>query len=202
VQETSKADVRSESALVKEAFRGNSAAFGRIVSRYQEPVFNLCGRYLLAADAEDAAQETFIRAFVHREKFDPARPVLPWLFTIARRLCIDRLRARKVGPTAKSEEVVVADSAAPVDDVLGAREELAIVAKAVEALPEGQREAIIQHHVEGLTYREVADVLCVPIGTVMTWLHRGRAKLQAHLKALSRDPVSRRQLEENHERIG
>ena len=195
-------DTTKEAALVRDAFQGDGAAFGKIVARYEKPVFNLCARYLPVADAEDIAQETFVRAFVYRERFDPSRPLLPWLFTIGRRLSIDKLRNRKGVAESGAERIELRDPAASADDIVSAKEELAILAKAIEALPEGQREAIIQHHVEGLTYQEVADVLDVPIGTVMTWLHRGRAKLQALFKSLSRDPKRDEELEETRERIG
>lgn len=178
-----------ELKLVKDAFRGDSAAFCRIVERYQDPVYNLCARYLLPADAEDMAQETFVRAFVHRERFDPNRPLLPWLLTIARRLCLDRLRARKRAPSTEAESAEVQDPGMFADDQLGAKQELALLDRALRKLPEGQREAIVHHHVDGLSYQEVASLLDVPIGTVMTWLHRGRARLKEQLALFTRQTV-------------
>lgn len=162
--------------LAKAAASGDGDAFARIVERYQHPVFGLCVRYLGIGEAEDIAQETFIRAFVNRERFECGRSMLPWLLTIARNLCIDRQRRKK--PDLLENEGTVADETPGADEKLATRQEISMLALAFEKLPENQREAVALHHLDGLQYREVADVLEVPIGTVMTWLHRGRAALR------------------------
>src|SRR5262245_9657443 len=87
---------RAELELARRARRGDAAAFDQLVLRFHRPVHRFCWRLLRSADAEDLAQDTFVRAFVHFERFDPERPVLPWLIAIARRLCLDLLRRRKV----------------------------------------------------------------------------------------------------------
>src|SRR5688572_12140520 len=84
-----------DAELAERAGRGDERAFTALVRRHERPVYALCCRYLGAADAADAAQETFVRAFTHLDRFDRSRPLLPWLFTIARRLCIDHQRARR-----------------------------------------------------------------------------------------------------------
>src|SRR5689334_9991415 len=83
-----------EQRLAERATQGDGAAFAELVRRHQDSVYRLCRRYA-PEEAQDLAQDTFVRAFVHRESFDPARPVRPWLLTIARRLCIDRIRKHK-----------------------------------------------------------------------------------------------------------
>ncbi len=167
-----------ETEIIRAAFGGDGRAFHQIVKRYQGPVYNLCYRFT-QTDAEDAAQETFVKAFLNRRRFDPARPLLPWLLTIARRLCIDRSRRR--GPRFHDllDDERLADDGIPADDRLDQKETVSLLSKALDTLPEGQREAVVLHHVEGLAYKEVAEVLEVPMGTVMTWLHRGRARLEA-----------------------
>ena len=161
------------------AFQGDGAAFQKIVQRYQGAVFNLCYRYIPGADAEDTAQETFVRAFLNRARFDPARPLLPWLLTIARRLCIDRNRSRKPRFHDELDHERLAEDGPSADERLHQKEILSALSKALDTLPEGQREAVVLHHVDGLAYKEIAQILEVPMGTVMTWLHRGRARLQA-----------------------
>src|SRR5262245_58843808 len=86
----------AEVDLARRAHRGDAAAFEQLVLRSQRPVYRLCRRMLRSPQAEDLAQETFVRAFVHFERFDPARPLLPWLLAIALRLCLDVLRRRRV----------------------------------------------------------------------------------------------------------
>jgi RNA polymerase sigma-70 factor (ECF subfamily) len=173
--------------VIQRAFSGDSLAFRSIVERYQGPVYNLCFRFVQGADAEDLAQETVVRAFLNRSGFDLERPLLPWLLTIARRLCIDRARSRKYQLHDELDSERTAGDSILADDRLEQKEELALVATALGDLPEGQREAIVLHYVEGLAYKEVAAVLEVPIGTVMTWLHRGRAGLQARVGEMTSD---------------
>src|SRR5262249_57220548 len=86
---------REEVELARRARRGDAAAFDELVRHFHRPVHRFCWRLVRSADAEDLAQDTFVRAFVHFERFDPERPVLPWLIAIARRLCLDLLRRRK-----------------------------------------------------------------------------------------------------------
>jgi RNA polymerase sigma-70 factor, ECF subfamily len=175
------------------AFRGDGAAFQKIVERYQRPVLNLCYRYIDGADAEDAAQETFVRAFLNRARFDPERQPLPWLLTIARRLCIDRNRSRKPRFHDELDHERLAEDGPAADERLHQKEILSVLSKALETLPEGQREAVVLHHVEGLAYKEIARILEVPMGTVMTWLHRGRARLQASVGDLAVQGESERE---------
>src|ERR1700741_2176267 len=86
---------RAELGLARRAQAGDVLAFDELVLRFHRPVLRFCWRLLRSADAEDLAQDTFVRAFVHFERFDPERPVLPWLIAIARRLCLDLLRRRE-----------------------------------------------------------------------------------------------------------
>jgi RNA polymerase sigma-70 factor (ECF subfamily) len=167
-----------ESILVHRACAGDRQAFARLVERFQRPVFNLCYRYLPGPDAEDLAQETFVRAFVGRERFDPERPFLPWLLVIARHLCIDRLRARRLAPGSDGEVAALPDRLPSAEEAAAGRQELRLLARGLRELPEGQREAVALYHFEGLSYREMAESLDVPVGTVMTWLHRGRSRLR------------------------
>jgi RNA polymerase sigma-70 factor, ECF subfamily len=173
-------DRRAELDLARRARRGDAAAFDQLVLRFQRPVLRFCWRLLRSPDAEDLAQDTFVRAFVHFERFDPERPVLPWLIAIARRLCLDVLRRRKV--TAGLEALPVSEQTVPsAERQASAREELGRLERALDALGEGPREAVILFHIEEMSYRDIAAALEVPLGTVMTWLHRGRAELKAAL---------------------
>jgi RNA polymerase sigma-70 factor (ECF subfamily) len=170
----------NELALARRARRGDTAAFDALVGRFHRPVYRFCWRLVRSPDAEDLAQDTLVRAFVHFERFDPERPVLPWLIAIARRLCLDLLRRRKVMANAATM-LPIQPSAPPVRGPEGEaslREQLGRLERALDDLDEGPREAIILFHIEGMSYRDIAAALEVPLGTVMTWLHRGRAKLK------------------------
>jgi len=176
----------AELALARRARHGDAAAFDELVRRFHRPVHRFCWRLLRSADAEDLAQDTFVRAFVHFERFDPERPVLPWLIAIARRLCLDLLRRRKV--MASAETILVTGPPAPgPDGEASMREQLSRLDRALADLADGPREAIILFHIEDMSYRDIAAALEVPMGTVMTWLHRGRAQLK---RALEGAPIA------------
>jgi RNA polymerase sigma-70 factor (ECF subfamily) len=169
--------IPTELELARRARRGDAAAFDELVGRFRRPVYRFCWRLLRSPDAEDLAQDTFVRAFVHFERFDPERPVLPWLIAIARRLCLDVLRRRKV--MLKVDAMPPGTPPAPGPEGEAAlREQLGRLERALDDLDEGPREAIILFHIEGMSYRDIAAALEVPMGTVMTWLHRGRAQLK------------------------
>lgn len=168
-----------ESAIVEAAFRGDNRAFEQIVIRYEQPIYHLCVRYMgNGADAEDVAQDAFVKVFMNREKFDIDKPFLPWLMTIARRLCIDRLRRNKRAYMTSSDTDAIQSNERGADELISEKETVRIISDSLQSLPEGQRETVVLYHVDGLAYKEIAGVLNVPVGTVMTWLHRGRAKLQ------------------------
>jgi RNA polymerase sigma-70 factor (ECF subfamily) len=180
----------ADAELAERAGAGDEWAFTTLVRRYERPVYALCVRYLGNADGADAAQETFVRAFTHIESYDRGRPLLPWLFTIARRLCIDHQRLRR--HEAPAPERPLADlQHAPVEAHVSAREELTLLAGALARLPEGPREALALFHLHDLSYKEIAEQLEVPMGTVMTWIHRGRDALRAALSAPDARPAPR-----------
>ena len=104
-------------------------------------------------------------------------PFLPWLLAIARRLCLDLLRREKLMPTTAEIPATIDPSPGP-ERRAAVNEELRRLEEALADLDEGPREAIVLFHLEGMSYRDIAAALEVPIGTVMTWLHRGRARIK------------------------
>jgi RNA polymerase sigma-70 factor (ECF subfamily) len=175
---------RAEVELARRARHGDATAFDALVRRFHRPVYRFCWRLVRSSDAEDLAQDTFVRAFVHFERFDPERPVLPWLVAIARRLCLDLLRRRQVMARVET----LPDTGPPATDPEGEaslREQLSRLDRALDDLDEGPRMAIILFHIEEMSYRDIAAALEVPMGTVMTWLHRGRAQLKRVLEGES-----------------
>ena len=172
---------RADLELARRARRGDAGAFDELVLRFHRPVHRFCWRLVRSADAEDLAQDTFVRAFVHFERFDPERPVLPWLIAIARRLCLDLLRHRKVMASAETIPVSGPPARGPEGEAV-MQEELSRLDRALADLDEGPREAIVLFHIEDMSYRDIAAALEVPMGTVMTWLHRGRAQLRRALE--------------------
>jgi RNA polymerase sigma-70 factor (ECF subfamily) len=140
-----------------------------------------------AADAEDLVQETFLRAQRSFDAFEPGTNAKAWLFTILKRLHIDRHRRARVRPSYLPEEemehLAVAE-APPAPDVPWDRLTSRDLLAALEQVPEAFRVAVRLRDVDGLTYREIGRVLGVPPGTVMSRIHRGRECLKTVLVPL------------------
>jgi len=179
-----------DASLALSASRGDRQAFGRLVDRHKRSVYGLCLRLLRhPEDARDAAQETFVRAFTALGSYDPGQPFAPWILRIARNHCLDLVRRRSVRPAEVALEGDPAegapelpDRATPApDETLAARQQAGRLERAVAALPDHYREVVHLFHVEHLAYKEIARTMDVPIGTVMTWLHRARARLRQEL---------------------
>lgn len=168
-----------DAELVHLAKRGDRHAFGRLVRRHQQRVFALGMRWLRNADdADDLVQETFVRAWQSLGGFDDTRPFAPWIVTIAVNRAKTRL-SRNRG-TDVLDETVPWDGPSPEQDAeqaLLARE----VHAAVDALPEEQRIVLHLRAVEDLSYREIAEALGIPVGTVMSRLSRAREALRQSL---------------------
>lgn len=183
--------VAGEADWARSAARGDKRAFVRLVDLHKRSVFGLCVRLLRdAEDARDAAQEAFARAYAALATYDAAQPFAPWVLRIARNHCLDVLRrrvpdAQKLELDADTEDGAARDLADPSairgDDALERRELATSLDRAVSALPPNYREVVHLFHVEHLSYKEIAATMDVPIGTVMTWLHRARAQLRIAL---------------------
>lgn len=185
IGEAPEVTLTGDGALAREAAGGDRDAFGRLVDLHKRSVFGLCVRLLAdREEARDAAQEAFVRAFAAIGSFDVARPFVPWLLRIARNHCYDLTRRRlPIDRGVESHEAPepADDRAVQGDVALAEAETQDALDRAVLALPENYRTVITLFHVEHLTYKEIAQVQGVPIGTVMTWLHRARAQLKKAL---------------------
>jgi len=172
-----------EAALVSQAQAGDRAAFGELVYLHRAGVINvvyrLCGDAQLA---EDAAQEAFIRAWQHLPAYQPRSPFRNWLYRIATNVALDTLRRERQTITL---EAVQLRSATTGPEAACERSERAEgVRAAVLALPPASRTVLVLREYEGLSYREIAETLGIPIGTVMSRLNYARTQLAASLAPL------------------
>jgi len=183
-----------DAALVRRCLKDDPDAFRLLVEKYQAEVYGTALRIVRRPeDAEDLAQETFLRAFRALARYDPTRPFGAWLHTIAARLCIDhhrRNRAKFVSLTRPEEgssgEERTIDLEDPADqpDEVAEKSELARRLEAlVETLPPDSRAAILLRHQQDLPYEEIARVLGVPLGTIKARIHRARIMLKERLLA-------------------
>jgi RNA polymerase sigma-70 factor (ECF subfamily) len=184
-------ELEPDALLARAAARGDRPAFARLVDLHRRSVHGLVFRLLRdPEESRDAAQETFVRAWSAIATYDAAQPFGPWLLRIARNHALDLLRrrvpaGRQVALDATPEDgapVQELASDGPAADALLERSQTrATLEAAVAALPANYREVIQLFHVEQLSYKEIAETLDVPLGTVMTWLHRARSKLRVTL---------------------
>lgn len=177
-----------EAGLVRAAQSGDTDAFGQIVRHYQRAVYRVAyGLTRNASDADDLAQETFVRAWQAIGRFRAGEPLYPWLARIAMNQAMSLFRRRKRRPETPLEPLLEAgrqwgggaDPAGEVSD----RDHAAHLEAALAELSPEHQSVLVLRAVEGLSYDEIAGVLGVPAGTVMSRLSRARAELRARLKS-------------------
>lgn len=175
----------SDAALVQAVFARDPLAYDRLVDRHVKAVFGVTYRLLgNAADAEDATQDTFVRAYERLYLFDPQGSLRNWLLKMAANLALNKLRSRRrerilhlrLAAEPKPESAPE-PSRAPASGDLDARWQYWL-----DQLDEMQRTAIVLFHFHQMPYAQIAETLDVPINTIRTYLHRARRKLR-HLMA-------------------
>jgi RNA polymerase sigma-70 factor (ECF subfamily) len=179
----------AEADLITRAGKGDLAAFNALVEHYQSAVYSLCLRMLGSQQpAEDAAQEAFLAAYRHLERFRGG-VFRPWLFRIAANACYDELRRRRARPAASLDAPhegerphdVPGREASPEERAEGAELRQAIEA-ALARLPFEQRLVIVLCDVQGLDYAEIAQATGASLGTVKSRISRGRLAMRALLQ--------------------
>lgn len=189
--------VRDDATLVALVLAGDQSAFAELVDRYHGEVYYLALRQLRhREDAEDLAQEAFLRAYRALAQYDPTRPFGAWLYAITARLCIDAHRRRRVRPVsltrpeegtaAEEREWEIPDPAEGPESLVERRDEAHRLSGLIDRLPPDYRLAILLRHAQDLSYEEIAEATGVPLGTVKARIHRARNQLRAWLEAEAR----------------
>ena len=176
--------MNDEMAWVAQAQQGSEEAFTKLVEAYQTHVYNLCYRMLGEAElAEDAAQETFLRAFQHLHRYDRKRPFATWLLSIAAHYCIDRLRRRKFSMISIDEdeedggfELPDADAPNPESEMIHG-EQRARMQGLLKRLDSVDRAAIVLRYWNDCSEAEIAEALHLTVSAVKSRLHRARREL-------------------------
>lgn len=165
--------------LVDACLAGDSRAAAGLVQRFNGRVFGLCLRMVgHRQDAEDMAQETFVRALASLRRWDRTRPFEPWLLAIAANRCRTLLARRSRRPV--SSDLVEQVPEHRGDDA-AARQLAEELERALAGIRPEYREAFCLFHEQHLSYEEIADICDRPLGTVKTWIHRARKDIAAHL---------------------
>ena len=173
----------NESELVSQAQQGDRSAFGELVRHHRSGVINVV--YRMCGDpqlAEDSAQEAFIRAWQHLPGFQPRSPFRNWLYRIATNVALDTLRRER--DTVDVDKVQLSTRTQGPEDSFDQSERAELVREAVLALPPASRAVLVLREYEGLSYKQIAATLGIPIGTVMSRLNYARTQLAATLAPL------------------
>jgi len=174
--------MENESEWLVRAVEGDDAAFAHLVESYQKPVYNLCYRMLgNAGDAEDAAQESFLRAYRSLERYDQKRSFATWLLSIASHYCIDQLRKRRFTSFSIDDEdhawLEPPDPGPNPEMSVSIGEKQAQVQALLEDLGPKDRSAVIMRYWYNYSYEEIAEALSLTVSAVKSRLHRARRAL-------------------------
>jgi len=184
----------SDTKLAKQAIAGDSEAFRALVEHYGPSIYGYARRLTgNEADAEDIAQETFIRLHENLSKLDISDPLKPWLFRVCTNLCRNHAKRKKLLLFSQlehedSEQPSMSESIEsneePHSQKLDRYSEKQQVQAAVRALPQKYQVVISLYYWEGLSYEEIASMLSLPINTVRTHLKRAKSLLSSSLQHL------------------
>ncbi|QKS69824.1 RNA polymerase sigma factor SigW [Paenalkalicoccus suaedae] len=178
--------------IVAEVKKGNQDAFAELMDLYKDKVYHIAYRMLgNSHEAQDVAQEAFLRAYTNIDSYDTNRKFSTWIFRIATNLSIDRIRKKK--PDFHLEDQVAgtedldyhsqfaADEDLPEDQVVQLEMQEWVQQEIME-LPPKYRSAIILKYIEDLSLKEISEILNLPVATVKTRIHRGREALRKRLR--------------------
>jgi len=183
---------KSDSPLIQKALKGDQKAYAELLSRHSGPLYSLLYRMVRSKEeTEDLVQEAFMKAFAALSTFNEEYAFSTWLYKIAINNTIDHLRKKRLRtysldkPIQSKEGEVkreYPDVTWAADKEVLSTEKSALIAKAIEELPEKYRTAIILRHADEKSYEEIAEVLSIPLGTVKARIFRAREALKRKLK--------------------
>ncbi len=181
-----------EGSIIERCKKGDREAFATIVQKYMKPAYYVALGYVgKPEDALDLSQDAFVNAFRHIKRFDTTKTFFPWFYSILKNLCmnhLNRLRRRRedsIDEMAEEEGQVPIpiETADPEASVV--RKDLEVkIGQALTRLRPKDREIIILQHFQDYSYQEIADLLGIPIGTVMSRLYSARQALRRELERM------------------
>ena len=191
---TSSNRVNDDAQLVEATLAGNTSAFGQLVERYQDRLYNTVTRFLGSSeDARDVVQDAFVQAFVKLESFRGASTFYTWLYRIAFNLAMSF--ARKKRSSLSLDQARDEFGSEPMDAQGGPdasvlqNERANLVHTALGTLGDEYRQVIVLRELEGCAYEQIAEILDLPVGTVRSRLFRARLQLRDRLAPMIRDHI-------------
>ena len=176
----------SDSTLISNTLQGDTHAYGELVLRYQTSVFNVCYRLLgEQREAEDLAQEVFIRAYQRLQSFDLQRSFGPWIRRVAANLCYNHMQKNQpVLLPIQDEQDYEAGKSHDPQSMIEINEKNKTIRQAIAKLPPAYRIALELRHYHELSYEEIARELDLPLNTIRSHLFRARKKMIAYLNEM------------------
>jgi RNA polymerase sigma-70 factor (ECF subfamily) len=189
---------KTDEALMSLVCDGHESAFAELVRRYEDDIFRFCLHYVREVErAKEIAQETFVRVFVARGRFDPSRKFRPWILCIARNLCFNDLKRKTVVPMESLESYISSlrkNSAAILrsktegpDELMVAAERRQVLAQALDTLDDDAREIIVLRFFQRMAARDIAEIIGSSEGAVRTRVHRILKTLRERYEASKED---------------
>ena len=175
--------MNNEQVWLEQARRGDKFAFGQLIEAYQGPVYNLAYRMLgNAGEAEEAAQEAFIRAYTRLDSYDPTHKFSTWLLSITSNFCIDQIRKRRAVLLSIDEPLpphpaLHSDNNKGPEAAYVAQEREELVQNLLSELPEEYRQAVVLRYWYDMAYEEIAEVQNTTVSAVKSRLFRARRML-------------------------
>lgn len=180
--------MNEEQLWLEQARKGDKAAFGNLIEAYQGPVYNLAYRMLNnAGEAEEAAQEAFIRAYTRLETYNPAHKFSTWMLSITSNYCIDLIRKRRalllsIDEPLPPHPALHSDNNKGPEAELMNTEQQEMVQTLLQELPEDYRQTVILRYWHDLSYEEIAEVMDTTVSAIKSRLFRARRQLaEAHV---------------------
>lgn len=166
---------------------GDDAAFDDILRKYQKPIINFIYHFVNnRAEAEELAQDVFLRVYAARAKYQPEAKFATWIYKIATNLCLKKLNQDRISTRLRvsiDEEKIpeLRDTRPNVQMVLETKEKEEIIAKAINSLPRNEKAAILLRKRQSLSYKEIANTIGCTEGAVKTYIHRAKIRLRERL---------------------
>lgn len=175
--------MNSEQVWLDQARQGDKVAFGNLIEAYQTPVYNLAYRMLQnAREAEEAAQEVFIRAYLRLDSYDPERKFSTWILSITSNYCIDQIRKRRAIMLSIDEPLpphpaLMSDNDARPETQVIMEEQQQLVHSLLSELPDDYRETVVLRYWYDLSYEEIAEIMNTTVSAIKSRLFRARRQL-------------------------
>lgn len=175
--------MNNEQVWLDQARQGDKAAFGKIIEAYQSPVFNLAYRMLNnAGEAEEAAQEAFIRAYTRLDSYNPNHKFSTWLLSITSNYCIDIIRKRRAlllsidEPLPPHPALMSERTAGPEAQAIMSEQQV-LVQNLLQQLPDDYRQAVVLRYWHEYSYEEIAETMETSVSAIKSRLFRARKQL-------------------------